>query len=81
MSETDGGRQEVVAKFYEDNRGVYVLTIQRFTTETGVPHQTHFSFVGEEIPRLLEFISNLLVWASSRSCCRRFVNDRRTSRS
>lgn len=56
---TDGGRQEIVAKFYEDNRGVYVLTLQRFTTETGVPHQTHFSFVGEEIPRLLEFISNL----------------------
>jgi len=56
---TGGGRQEIVAKFYEDNRGVYVLTLQRFTTETGVPHQTHFSFVGEEIPRLLEFISNL----------------------
>ena len=56
---TDGGRQEIVAKLYEDNRGVYVLTIQRFTTDTGVPHQTHFSFVGEEIPRLLEFISNL----------------------
>jgi len=37
---------------------VYVLTLQRFTTETGVPHQTHFSFVGEESPRLLEFISN-----------------------
>jgi len=36
---TDGGRQEIVAKFYEDNRGVYVLTLQRFTTETGVPHQ------------------------------------------
>lgn len=56
---TDGGRQEIVAKFYEDNRGVYVLTIQRFTTETGAPHQTHFSFVGEEIPRFLDFISNL----------------------
>jgi hypothetical protein len=39
---TDGGRQEIIAKFYEDNRGVYVLTLQRFTTETGVPHQTHF---------------------------------------
>jgi hypothetical protein len=56
---TDGGRQEIVAKFYEDNRGVYVLTLQRFTTETGVPHQIHFSFVGEEIQRLLKFISNL----------------------
>lgn len=56
---TDGGRQEVVAKFYEDTRGVTVLTIQRFTTKTGVPHKTSFSFVGEEIPRLLDFIENL----------------------
>lgn len=56
---TGGRRQEVVAKFYEDNRGVFVLTIQRFTSDTGVPHKTSFSFIGEEIPRLLEFISNL----------------------
>lgn len=56
---TDGGRQEIVAKFYEDNRGVFVLTIQRFTTDTGAPHRTYFSFVGEEIPKLLEFISSL----------------------
>jgi hypothetical protein len=56
---TDGGRQEIVAKFYEDNRSVSVLTLQRFTTDTGAPHKTYFSFIGEEIPRLLEFISNL----------------------
>lgn len=56
---TSGGRHEIVAKFYEDNRNVSVLTIQRFTTATGAPHRTSFSFVGDEIPKLLEFISNL----------------------
>jgi hypothetical protein len=33
---TDGGRQEIVAKFYEDTRGIFTLTFQRFTTETGM---------------------------------------------
>jgi len=56
---TEGGRQEIIAKFYEDNRDVFGLTIQRFSTRNGVPHKTSFSFVGEEIPKLLEFISNL----------------------
>jgi|SRR5271157_300142 len=56
---TSGGRQEIVAKFYEDNREVFGLTIQRFTRVTGVPHKTSFSFVGKEITKLLEFISNL----------------------
>jgi hypothetical protein len=56
---TAGGRQEIVAKFYEDNRDVFGLTIQRFSTQTGVPHKISFSFVGEEIPKLLEFIANL----------------------
>jgi hypothetical protein len=56
---TDGGRQEIVAKFYEDTRGIFTLTIQRFTVKTGEPHETHFSFIGEEIPKLLAFITNL----------------------
>ncbi len=57
---TPGSRQEIVAKFYEDNRGVFVLTIQRFTRGRGTPHtKTSFSFFGDAIPRLFEFISNL----------------------
>ena len=56
---TPGGKQEIVAKFYEDNRGIFTLTIQRFTTKTGFPHKTHFSFVGEEVEKILEFINNL----------------------
>lgn len=56
---TPGGRQEIVAKFYEDNRGVFALSIQRFTAESGTPHRLSFSFVGEEIAKLLEFVTNL----------------------
>jgi hypothetical protein len=55
---THGGRQEIIAKFYEDDRKVFVLTIQRFTKETGLPHKQYFTFIGEEIPKLLQFISN-----------------------
>jgi len=56
---TEGGRQEVVAKFYEDDRKVFTLTIQRFTRESGAPHKTAFSFHDAEIPKLLEFLDNL----------------------
>src|SRR4051812_23770037 len=45
---SEGGRQEIIAKFYEDDRRVFVLTIQRFTTKNGAPHSQSFSFIGEE---------------------------------
>src|SRR5216683_1904478 len=35
---TQGGRQEVVARFLEDDRHIFMLTFQRFTTRTGKPH-------------------------------------------
>jgi antiviral defense system Shedu protein SduA len=54
-----GGRQEIVAKFYEDTRHIPVLTIQTFTAETGIPHKTHFTFIGDEIRTLYEFIRSL----------------------
>jgi hypothetical protein len=41
---TDGARQEIVAKFYEDTRGVFTLQIQRYTVESGSPHNTYFTF-------------------------------------
>src|ERR1039458_3767772 len=56
---TPGGRQEIVAKFLEDNRGVFVLIFHRFTTESGAPHKLSFSFRGDEIPRVLAFIESL----------------------
>lgn len=58
---TPGGRQEVVAKFYEDNRGIFVLTIQRYrrSADGSKPIQEHFSFIGEEIGTLKEFIDSI----------------------
>ena len=37
----------------KDNRGVFAITIQRFTTATAVPHKTSFSFRGRELTKLL----------------------------
>lgn len=56
---TPGGRQEIVAKFYEDNRGIFVLQVQKYTKDSGVPHKTSFSFVGKEIATLFNFIQNV----------------------
>ncbi|MET4082689.1 hypothetical protein ABIB40_002649 [Pedobacter sp. UYP30] len=56
---TAGGRQEIKAKFYEDTRGITTLTIQKFTTDTGAPHNTYFTFQGDEILTLFNFIRNI----------------------
>jgi hypothetical protein len=58
---TDGGRQEITAKFYEDTRGIFTLQIQRYTVESGFPHNTHFTFSGSEISTLYNFIRNVAV--------------------
>ncbi len=56
---TNGARQEIVAKFYEDTRGVFTLQLQRYTVESGAPHNTHFTFGGGEIGTLYNFLSNI----------------------
>jgi hypothetical protein len=56
---TPGQREEIVARFYEDDRGLFGLVIQRFTRSNGNPQKVGFSFFGEEIPRLLNFLGNL----------------------
>jgi hypothetical protein len=58
---TKGERQEIVAKFYEDTRGIFTLQIQRYTIESGVPHKTYFAFIGHEIATLYNFIRNVAV--------------------
>ena len=56
---TDGGRQEILAKFYEDTRDIFTLQMQRYTVETGTPHKTSFSFGKEEISILYNFLRNV----------------------
>lgn len=47
------------AKFLEDSRGLYVLTVQKFDTESGQPYGSGFSFVGDEIERFVDFLHNI----------------------
>ncbi|GAB2612115.1 Shedu immune nuclease family protein [Belliella aquatica] len=56
---TPNGRQEIKAKFYEDTRGISTLTIQKYTSETGIPHKANFTFQGDEILTLFNFIRNI----------------------
>lgn len=49
----------ITAKFLEDTRQTFVLTVQKFMTETGQPYGSGFSFVGEEIGRFCEFLANI----------------------
>ncbi|WP_420575102.1 Shedu immune nuclease family protein [Kordia sp.] len=56
---TPNGRQEIKAKFYEDTRRIFTLTIQKYTSETGSPHNTYFTFQGNEIVTLYNFIRNI----------------------
>ncbi|TFD99080.1 DUF4263 domain-containing protein [Dysgonomonas capnocytophagoides] len=49
----------IKAKFIEDNRGIFVLSIQGFTVATDKPHNASFSFVNNEIDTLLNFIKSI----------------------
>lgn len=55
----EGAKSYITAKFIEDSRNIFVLNIQKYTVGTDNPHSLSFSFVGEEIGRLLEFIQNI----------------------
>lgn len=59
LRHTKTGRTEIVAKFLEDDRHLTVVTLQAFNGNTGNPHNTHFSFIGDEIPKLLTFFQNI----------------------
>ena len=53
---TEGKRQEIKAIFYEDNRDIQRLVIQKFTKKNGSPHQTSFSFDREEIEKIYNIL-------------------------
>lgn len=59
IRKTGKGRQEIRATVFEESRGLTVLTFQRYTSPSGKPHETSFSFVDEEIGILYDFIYNL----------------------
>lgn len=59
LRHTASGRTEIVAKFLESDRQLRVVTLQAFTPKSGAPHHTHFSFVGSEVAKLLDFFQNI----------------------
>lgn len=59
IRKTEGGRKEIIAKFFEDSRGVSVVTLQSFNPSKGIPQKTYFSFVGSEIGQVIEFFHNV----------------------
>ena len=57
---TTGGKQEIKAVFYEDDRGLEKLTFQRYGLDTGNPYKSaHFSFSPNEVEKIIEFLSSL----------------------
>lgn len=54
-----GAKTKITAKFFEDDRHLFVLSIQGYTVASDKPHNASFSFVGDEIDTLLEFIANI----------------------
>jgi hypothetical protein len=59
IRQVKGGAKKVVAKFVEDSRGISVLSIQGYTVATDKPHNASFSFIGEEIETLLNFVRRI----------------------
>lgn len=63
----EDAKSKITAKFFEDDRGLFVLSIQGYTVATDKPHNASFSFIGEEIDNLIEFLNNIhLVQLNSR---------------
>ncbi len=58
VRETDGARYQIGAKFFEDDRGITHLTLQRFNAKEP-SKEIYFTFRGPEITQLLEFIAGV----------------------
>ncbi len=60
LRESDGGRHVVEVRFFEADRDIKGISIQKYTTSSGKSHPTaSLSFWGEQIPRLIEFLLNI----------------------
>jgi hypothetical protein len=72
---TEGQRHELVAKFYEDTRGVFTLQIQKFSTDSGNPHKAYFTFINDEIGKLYNFIRNIALLPISGTGSNKYDDD------
>lgn len=49
----------ITAKFFEDDRRIFVLSLQGYTVATGKPHNASFAFIGDEIGKLVEYLNHI----------------------
>lgn len=61
LRRTPGGKNIITAKVFEDSRKIHVLSIQEYTPTTGNPHKLKFSFMGDEITKLFNFIRDVQI--------------------
>ena len=59
LRQKENAKTHIKATFFEDDRHMNVLTIQGYTVASEKPHNASFSFVGNEIHTLLEFVANV----------------------
>lgn len=60
LRESSGGRHVVEVRFFEADRRISGITIQKYSTGTGRAHRSaSLSFWGEQIPRPVEFLLNI----------------------
>jgi len=55
----ENAESRITAKFFEDDRGIFVLSIQGYTVATNKPRNASFSFIGDEIGKLVEFLNHI----------------------
>lgn len=55
----DGAKTCITAKFFEDDRNIFVLSLQGYTVATDKPHNASFAFIGDEIGKLVEFLNHV----------------------
>ena len=60
LRHNEGAKSYIKAKFIEEPRGLFLINIQGYTVATDKPHNASFSFIGEEIDKLIEFIENVM---------------------
>lgn len=56
---TSSAKTHIKATFHTDYRDIDVLTIQGYTVATDKPHNANFSFVGDEIEKLIQFANGI----------------------
>lgn len=56
----DNAASKISAKLVEHPRGVFLVSIHKYTVNTGVPHGLGFSFIGNEIKKLYEFLEDVM---------------------